>query len=320
MTKKNLISHSVILIGIIQLIVSCSATIDTTKYQTPTFYEKVPTTENHAELSLSMVETGYATTLEAFVFRGGKIFKKRKLSHIAIVIRHPKGTFAFDTGLGNEIENQFHDSFNFLDRQIFKFNKLHSLRETLIKNKFEPDSIRFIIPSHLHFDHASGIEDFPKASVWTTLEEYQHAMSEEATPPAFIKQQYDEKSIQWNFIEFKPVPYEIFEESYDVFNDGTVVLVKMPGHTTGSIGMFVTLKSGKKFFFTGDTTWAREAFINPSEKHRIPRNKVDFNREAVKECIVKIHYLMKRKPELIVVPAHDFNAQKDIAKFPNFEQ
>jgi len=138
-------------------------------------------------------------------------------------------------------------------------------------------------------------------------------------PPAFIKEQYDADFIKWKFITFEPKAYEIFEESYDVFNDGTVILVQLPGHTKGSLGMFVTLSSGKQYFFTGDLTWAREAFVNPSEKHIIPRNKVDGDTEKVKETIVRIHHLLKKKPELKIIPAHDSNAQKDIAHFPNLE-
>lgn len=319
MKKNSPLLIPALAIGLLVLFQSCKTTIDTSNYQKPTFSKVNYPLDKEIEFSLSIIETGFAKTPEAFVFKGGSILKKRKLSHVSILIQHPKGTFVFDTGLGSQIEGQFHDNFSFLDRQLFKFTKLNSLKETLVENKFNPDSIDFIIPTHLHFDHASGIEDFPKATVWTTKEEYDHAFSEEAIPPAFIKEQYDADFIKWNFMDFDTSAYEIFEESYDVFNDGTVVLVKLPGHTKGSLGMFVNLKSGKRYFFTGDLTWAAEAFINPAEKHSIPRKKVDGDREKVKEFIVMVHYLTKEKPEINIVPAHDFNAQKGIAHFPIVE-
>jgi glyoxylase-like metal-dependent hydrolase (beta-lactamase superfamily II) len=318
--RKFKITLSAFLIATLFVIQSCKTTIDISKYPIPTFFEKSNPLDPDIELSLSIIETGFAKTPEAFVFRGGSLFKSRKMSHASILIQHPKGTFVFDTGLGSEIEGQFHDNFSFLDRQIFKFTKLESLKETLIKNEFNPDSIDFIIPTHLHFDHASGIEDFPRATVWTTREEYDHAISEEANPPAFIKEQYDADFIKWKFMDFDNSAYEIFQESYDVFNDGTVVLVKLPGHTKGSIGMFVNLKSGKQYFFTGDLTWAAEAFLGPSEKHVLPRKKVDYDREKVKEYIVMVHHLKKEKSELNIIPAHDFDAQKKIAHFPKVEK
>lgn len=319
MKKNNLLLLSTLVISLFVIIQSCKTSIDISKYPTPTFSTTDYPIDKEVEFSLSIIETGYAITPEAFVFRGGNMFKTRKLSHVSILIQHPKGTFVFDTGLGNEIKGQFHDHFSFLDRQLFKFTKLQSLKETLMYNKFSADAIDFIIPTHLHFDHASGIEDFPKATVWTTKEEYDHAFSEEATPPAFIKEQYDAHFIKWKFMKFSTTEYEIFKESYDVFKDGTVVLVKLPRHTKGSIGMFVNLKSGKHYFFTGDLTWATEAFSIPSEKHVIPRNKVDGDREKVKEMIVMVHHLKKKKNNIIIVPAHDYNAQKNIAHFPNVE-
>ena len=319
MKKHNSILLATVSIFILALLSSCKTAIDISNYPTPTFYETNYKLDKEVEFSLSVIETGYAKTPEAFVYRGGSLFKTRKLSHVSILIQHPKGTFVFDTGLGSEIEGQFHDHFSFIDRQLFKFTKLKSLVETLNENNFNPDSIDFIIPTHLHFDHAGGIKDFDHPTVWTTKEEYDHAFSEEATPPAFIKEQYEAAFIKWKFMEFDTITYEIFNESYDVFEDGTVVLVKLPGHTKGSLGMFVNLKSGTRYFFTGDLTWAAEAFNTPSEKHAIPRKKVDGNREKVKETIVQVHYLKKKKPELKIVPAHDSNAQKDMAHFPNLE-
>ena len=59
--------------------------------------------------------------------------------------------------------------------------------------------------------------------------------------------------------------------------------------------MFVNLKSGNRYFFPGDLTWAAEAFSIPSEKHIIPRKKVDGDREKVKEIIVTVHHLKKKK-------------------------
>jgi len=319
MKKNKLFLLPGLIIGISVLIQSCKTTIDISKYPIPTFSTTNYPIDKEVEFSLSIIETGYAKTSEAFVFRGGNLFKTRKLSHVSILIQHPKGTFVFDTGLGSEINGQFHDHFSCIDRQLFKFTKLLSLKETLIKNRFSPDSIDFIIPTHLHFDHASGIEDFPNATVRTTKEEYDYAFSKEASTPAFIKEQYDADFINCKFMDFSTTDYEIFKESYDIFNDGTVILVKLPGHTKGSIGMFVNLKSDTRYFFTGDLTWAAEAFSIPAEKHAIPRNKVDVNREKVKETIVMIHHLIQNKNRIILIPAHDYNAQKNTAHFPNVE-
>lgn len=319
MKNKKLALILALVISLLIFMPFANSKIDVSKYPAPDFFQSNLPINNDIRLSLSIIETGFTTAPEAFVFKGGNLFKIRKLSHMSVLVQHPKGNFVFDTGLGEDIENQFHDNNSFFNRQIFKFTKSKSLYKALVDNNFNPDAIDFIIPSHLHFDHASGIEDFLNATIRTTKEEYDYALSAAAKPPAFIQQQYDAKFIKWKFIDFDSVPYEVFAESYDVFNDGTVILVKLPGHTKGSIGMFVNLASGKRYFFTGDLTWAAEAFMGPSEKNIILRNKVDGDRELVASYIVKVHHLIKEKPEIHIVPAHDYNAQKDIAHFPEVE-
>lgn len=83
--------------------------------------------------------------------------------------------------------------------------------------------------------------------------------------------------------------------------------------------MFVNLQSGKRYFFTDDLTWAAEAIVNPSERIAITRSKVDGDREKVKEFIVMVHHLIKKKPEIKIIPAHDFNKHKELAYFPKEE-
>ncbi|PHR19421.1 MAG: hypothetical protein COA38_19765, partial [Fluviicola sp.] len=107
--KKNTTLLVPLVIGLLVLIQSCKTTIDISNYQKPTFSKTEYPLDKEIEFSLSIIETGFANTPEAFVFRGGSLFKKRKLSHVSILIQHPKGTFVFDTGLGSQIEGQFHD-------------------------------------------------------------------------------------------------------------------------------------------------------------------------------------------------------------------
>lgn len=308
------------LLFLVFILASCGASIDTQKISTPTFSQESITVPNELDLSFSIIETGFTHSTEAFIYKGGSLFKKRRVSHISVLVKHPKANFVFDAGLGSDMQSQFKEHFSFIDRQTFKFTQVGTLKSILEENDFPIDSIKYIIPSHLHFDHASGIEDFPKAKILVTKEEYEHANSDEAEEPAFIKQQYDSASIQWGFIKMLPKPYEVFEQSLDLFKDGSIVLVPLYGHTKGSVGMFINLPSGERFFFTGDLTWAAEAFDAPSEKHPIPRAKVDNERDLVKQTIVKVHYLTKEKPEIKIVPAHDSNTQKDIAHFPEFEK
>ena len=52
----------------------------------------------------------------------------------------------------------------------------------------------------------------------------------------------------------------------------------MPGHTPGSVGVFVNLPSGKRFLIIGDTSWTKEGVDWPAEKPWLARRMVDFDR------------------------------------------
>ncbi len=47
--------------------------------------------------------------------------------------------------------------------------------------------------------------------------------------------------------DFRSGPYLGFAESHDVYGDGSVVIALAGGHTTGSVIVFVTLPSGRRY-------------------------------------------------------------------------
>ena len=94
----------------------------------------------------------------------------------------------------------------------------------------------------------------------------------------------------------------------------------MPGHTPGSVGVIVSLPSGKRYIFIGDTAWAKEGVDWPAEKPWMPRRIVDTDPGLVRDWLVLLHALQKQHPTPIIVPAHDLRVHQKIAKFPAFER
>ena len=90
----------------------------------------------------------------------------------------------------------------------------------------------------------------------------------------------------------------------------------MPGHTPGSIGVFVNLASGARYLFIGDTAWAEEGVAWPAEKPWISRRMVDMDAAAVRAQLTLLHRLARQSPELVVVPAHDARVHEGIPRFP----
>lgn len=267
------------------------------------------------ETTLSIIKCGKVMSQQAFVFRGGSWSVTYESGMAAALIRHPKATFLFDTGFGVNVDEHI-KSIPALMRATTKYDKETSAAAQLEAQGIAAGDIKMAVISHSHWDHVSGLEDFPQAEVWAAQAERDYL----PTLPGDELIQHLNRMIKWHTLEFSDGAYENFDRSLDLFKDGSIVFVPLPGHTPGSLGMFVNLRSGKRFLFTGDLTWAREGLEIPTERPWIARKLVDYDEEGVRRSVVKVHKLMQRYPELIVVPAHDRRIHDKLANFPALER
>lgn len=299
--------------------IGCGA-INAPKYDSDSNFAKdvrLQLPERLPDVSVSIVKTAESKTLEAFFYSVGSWTTSRVGAHSAVLVRHPQAAFLFDTGLGNNADEQYRGSMPFWLKPFMAYEK-HGSAQVLLADEAQKYPIQRIILSHLHWDHASGIKDFPGVEVWTTKEEYEWAMRADAPEGPYIRSQYSGNEIKWRFIQFENVPYENFEQSLDVFRDGSVVLVPLPGHTPGAIGMFVSLRSGKRLFFTGDTTWTLESARLPAHKFWISSLLVDYDKRATEQAVLRVHRLMQEYRQMLIVPTHDDQTQSAVGFFPTF--
>ncbi|MBI1748482.1 MAG: MBL fold metallo-hydrolase [Acidobacteria bacterium] len=277
--------------------------------------KKTPSSE--APIRLSVIDTGYSRSPEAFAFRGGRWLRTYQFGFIAVLVRHPRANVLIDAGLGRGVDEEFAGN-SLWDRMLLKYEKAKPAIDQLEERGVPPEEIQGIILTHAHWDHASGLRDFPHAKIYAPRAEFDFVAR--ATRPVIIREQFTVPPANRNFIDFTGGAYENFERSLDLFADGRIVLVPLPGHTPGSTGVFINFESGRRFFFIGDLTWALEGLQLPAERPWLARRMVDVDPAEVRRSIMKVHRLMKRHPSLVVVPAHDQRAIKNIARFPEYEQ
>jgi len=269
-------------------------------------------------IGFSVIKTASsAGAQEALVVSTGSFFKRRHLAQNAVLITHPDGDILIDTGLGREIDQQFEEN-GFFDKQLFSYHDVNPAVNQMTQAGYNFNQLKRIIPTHLHWDHASGIEDFPNVPVWVQRAEYNQAM--EGGAPAFLHSQMDAETISWNFLELSVNHYEGFEKSLDVYGDGSIVLVDISGHSAGQVGIFLTISSGKRFFFIGDTTWTIKGVNDNAGRPSMLSWLVQFNwsDELNIKRIQAIHELGEELTDLTIVPAHDELVAKNLPQFPNF--
>lgn len=268
-----------------------------------------------AGLRFSILPTATVTAPEGAMFEGGNWLAQRTMAHSAVLICHPQGFVLFDTGLGRAIDRQFSE-FPPMARVAFAYQRLAAAVDVIAETNPCPGRPLIIIPSHLHWDHAGGIEDFPNAEVWVQPEELQQAHSG-GVHQGFLPGEIDATTIRWRTLAFSEQPYEQYHRSLDVFGDGSLILVPMTGHTAGSVGLFINA-GGRRYFLTGDTTWAIEGFTRPAHKFFAMRGIADLNLRQMDAEIVGVRRLMARDPELTIIPAHDVAAYPSNAVYPDW--
>ena len=94
------------------------------------------------------------------------------------IIRHPRGVVLFDAGLGRDCHEQVQGWWlNRLFESFLpsEFQPTEAAVSQLQQMGISPESVRTIVVSHLHYDHAGGIGDFPAATVVVARGEWENA-------------------------------------------------------------------------------------------------------------------------------------------------
>ena len=114
--------------------------------------------------------------------------------------------------------------------------------------------------------------------------------------------------IRYEEYGFEGGPYLGFPKSHDVYGDGSIVVVPTPGHTPGSVIIFVTLHDGTRYAFIGDLAWQLEGISEREERNWLVRQFADLDPEGTRQNLFRMIALKERLPELVIVPAHDMRA------------
>ncbi len=79
-----------------------------------------------------------------------------------LVVEHPDGLILVDTGVGNKEDEKFHDIYGIENAGI---EGATQLEDALAQAGHSPDDVRWVVNTHLHFDHGGGWR-FPMLPTW----------------------------------------------------------------------------------------------------------------------------------------------------------
>jgi glyoxylase-like metal-dependent hydrolase (beta-lactamase superfamily II) len=159
---------------------------------------------------------------------------KVNIPYFFYLVQHPQGNVLFDSGGHPELID---DPRSRLGAAADDFEVTMEAGDDVVSKLREigiaPADVGHVAHSHLHYDHAGGIEFFPEATHYVQRRELEFAH----WPPIYQRGLY----VRADFDH--PVRWKELTGEHDIFNDGRVVLFSTPGHTAGHQSLLVRLDS-----------------------------------------------------------------------------
>ena len=260
-------------------------------------------------IEVEFLRCGSVTIPESIAVRGAMSLAPRVISHSAVLIRHPKATFLFDTGLCADVYTYLVGQPLLFRKVLANFTLEQPLRDHLRQRSMKLTDLDFALLSHLHWDHVGGIPDIPGVPLRVNRVEYDAARYGlfEAND-GLVRQLMCDNPVE--YFECDGPAYDGFRASHDLFGDGSIILVPLPGHTAGSTGMFIHRSNGSRVFLLGDAAWVSENYLRPATMHPFLWNGVTSDDATARQTLIQLHHYAKRNPDVPLIGMHDAALQE----------
>jgi glyoxylase-like metal-dependent hydrolase (beta-lactamase superfamily II) len=222
----------------------------------------------------------------------------------AFLIRHPSaGAFLVDTGLHASVAARPAENLGRVVTSAMQpeVEPGEDLPAQLRAKGVDPKSIRLVVMTHLHVDHASGMSEFPTATFVFTEAEWE-AASTDSRPllrgyrPAHYDYAFDYRTLSYD----SPLisSYATFGRTFDLFGDGSVRLASTPGHSAGHQSVICRLAER-------DLVIAGDAIYTMGQLGDAPEPPRPLDRHNWRRSMRELQHFARTYPQAIVIAGHD---------------
>lgn len=191
------------------------------------------------------------------------------------LVQHPEGQVLFDSGLHVHTQEDPEGRLGFLAKMHrVHFRPGEELAARLEGLEVDAGRIRYLVNSHLHFDHAGGNHQIPNAQLVVQRREWEAGHDPDLMQAnGYMAEDYDLGHDRL-----------LVEGEHDLFGDGSVTCLPTYGHTPGHQSLRVELPEGP-VVLAGDACYLRQTL----EKMHLPR--VVHDREEMLRSLARLRQL-----------------------------
>ena len=150
-----------------------------------------------------------------------------------------------------------------------------------------PADVRWLVTSHLHFDHVGGHAGIPNATLVVQRGEWDAAHDDTQAHALFYERHL------WDLGH----GVRVVDGEHDLFGDGRVVCLPTPGHTPGHQSLRVRGDDGRSVVLTADACYLRRTL----EEGRLP--PLAWSHDAMRASLARLRAL--RAGGATLVYGHD---------------
>ena len=224
--------------------------------------------------------------------------ESRTLTSSCYLIRHGSDYLLWDTGLPAALKGAATNDTDALSPTLDA-----TIPEQLSELDLTPDDIGRIGISHYHFDHTGQAADFPDAELIIDARDWDVLASDPL--PTFAEGFANPDLVKpW----LNGGKLTATRGDTDIFGDGSVTMMTMPGHTPGSTALLVRLAEAGPVLLSGDVVHFGEQIGRAG----VPT--FNWDRADTVSSIARMTQLADNAGATLIIQ-HD---PRDIAKLPTF--
>lgn len=260
-------------------------------------------------VSCQVLDTGYCLASENHLIQGGA----RRTIHchsLAALFKHPAhGWILWDTGYAPRMlfETRRWPYMLYGLMTPLRIQPEQALVHQLARQGLIPADIKTVILSHFHADHLAGLLDFPYARVIADRSGYANVATQQGFSalrrgfiPALLPADFSARAELLENFSGPEVPG--LGASQDIFNDGALQLVRLPGHARGQFGLLANTQQGP-LLFAADGAWLTRAIRERKSPASITRLIAD-DHAQVQKTVNGLHQFWQAQPQVRILPTH----------------
>lgn len=216
-----------------------------------------------------------------------------------VLLRHAQGNVLFDTGCHPDTAVEPQKRWGSLVKFMTPIMRPEDHVVTALADiGFTCDDIDVVVCSHLHTDHCGCNTFFNRATFVVHAREIEAAGKPDAIKAGYVAADWD-----------RSAPTDVLDKERDLFGDGRIVLIPLPGHTPGTTGALVQLERSGTFFLASDTVSLRSTL----DTGVIPRNS--WNADALTKSLAEVRLI--EAGGAFVICGHDDTQWAALKKGPD---